>query len=144
MTGYRRLPRRGRHGSAWTEFVEAGQPAAPVREVGDFQPDVIKLAKLCGWRRILHIHDSRKSEGEGFPDLLMIRDGKQIAAELKVGANTTTPEQRNWLESFEGVAGCVALVWRPTKAPKTEKWWRVETSEGADWGAIGRRLRGET
>ena len=27
------------------------------------------LAKLCVvWRRILHIRDSRKSEGEGFPD----------------------------------------------------------------------------
>ena len=134
MTGYDR--------DAWTSFVESTTGTAPVREVGDFMPEVIKLAKLCGWRRILHIRDSRKSEGEGFPDLLMIRDGDQIAAELKVGANATTPEQRYWLEAFDGVAGCVALVWRPTKRPKAEMWHRVETSEGADFGAIGRRLRG--
>ena len=128
---------------AWTEFVEAGQSAAPpVREVGDFQPDAIKLAKLCGWMAY-HTHDSRRSTA-GFPDLILIQAGIMIAAELKVGANVTTPEQLYWLSAFDGVAGCVALVWRPTKAPKAEKWWRVETSEGANWGAIGRRLRGET
>ena len=135
MSGYNR--------GAWTDFVEAGQPTAPVREVQDFMPDVIKLAKLCGWRRILHIRDSRKSEGEGFPDFLGIKDAELIAAELKVGARTTTPEQLCWLEAFDNVAGCTAVVWRPNKAPRAEKWHRVETAEGADYGAIGRRLRGE-
>ena len=135
MTGYNR--------DAWTSFVESTTGAGTVREVGDFQPEVIKLAKLCGWRRILHIRDSRKSEGEGFPDLLMIKDGELIAAELKVGANTSTPEQRYWLEAFDGVVGATAVVWRPNKPPRAEMWWRVESSEGADFGAIGRRLRGE-
>ena len=45
----------------------------------------------------------------------MIKDGEQIAAELKVGANTTTPEQRYWLEAFDNVPGCTAIVWRPNK-----------------------------
>ena len=133
MTGYNR--------AAWTEFIGADQSAVPIREVGDFQPAVIKLAKLCGWRPY-HTHDSRRSAA-GFPDLILIRDAELIAAELKVAANTSSPEQLYWLEAFAGVPGCVALVWRPNKAPKAEKWWRVETSEGADWGAIGRRLRGE-
>ena len=63
MTGYNR--------DAWTDFVMG---AEPVREVGDFQPDVIKLAKLCGFRRPYHVHDSRRSEA-GFPDLILIKDG---------------------------------------------------------------------
>ena len=110
----------------------------------DFQPQVVKLARLCGWRPY-HTHDSRRSAA-GFPDLILIKDAELIAAELKAGARTsTTPEQLYWLGSVQpACSGCVALVWRPNKAPKAEKWWRVETSEGADWGAIGRRLRGET
>ena len=137
MTGYNR--------AAWTEFIGADQSAVPVREVEDFQPAVIKLAKLCGWRRILHIHDSRKSEGEGFPDLLMIRDGVLLVPELKVGANVTTPDQLAWLEAFDSVPGCTAALWRPDMPPAAERWdGLIETSEGADWGAIGRRLRGET
>ena len=79
MTGYNR--------TAWTEFIGAGQPAAPVREVEDFQPQVVKLAKLCGWRPY-HTHDSRRSAA-GFPDLILIKDGWLIAAELKVDARTS-------------------------------------------------------
>ena len=134
MTGYNR--------TAWTEFIGADQSAAPIREVEDFQPQVVKLAQLCGWRPY-HTHDSRRSAA-GFPDLILIKDGELIAAELKVAARTSSPEQLHWLGAFDGVPGCVAIVWRPNKAPKAEKWWRVETSEGADWGAIGQRLRGET
>ena len=43
---------------------------------------------------------------------------------------------------FGIVPGCTAVVWRPDAPPLAERWWRVETSEGADFGAIGRRLRG--
>ena len=136
MTGYAR--------DAWTAFIESGQPAAPVREVQDFQPAVIKLAKLCDWM-VYHTHDSRRSEA-GFPDLVLIpiAGTGMIAAELKVGDNATTAEQLAWLEAFGKVEGCEAVVWRPDKPPGAERFWRVETSEGADWGAIGRRLRGET
>ena len=59
MTGYNR--------DAWTEFVESTTSAGTIRELEDFQPDVIKLAKLCGWRRILHIRDSRQVRGRGVP-----------------------------------------------------------------------------
>ena len=107
-----------------------------------FQEQVIQLAKLCGFLPY-HTRDSRRSAA-GFPDLILIKDAELIAAELKVGANTSTPEQRYWLEAFDNVPGCTAIVWRPNKPPKAEMWWRVETSEGADFGAIGRRLRGET
>ena len=107
-----------------------------------FQEQVIQLAKLCGFFPY-HTRDSRRSAA-GFPDLILIRSGSLIAAELKVGTNTTTTAQYGWLAAFDQVTGCVALVWRPNAPPKAEKWWRVETSEGADWGAIGRRLRGET
>ena len=135
MTGYNR--------TAWTEFIGADQSAAPIREVEDFQPQVVKLAQLCGWRPY-HTRDSRRSAA-GFPDLILIKDADLIAAELKVGARTSSPEQLYWLGIVRPACrAALAIVWRPNKAPKAEKWWRVETSEGADWGAIGRRLRGET
>ena len=132
MTGYAR--------DAWTSFVESTTGAATIREVGDFMPTVIKLAQLCGWRPF-HVHDSRRSAA-GFPDLVMLNGDSLIAAELKVGKNTTTTEQYEWLAEFDQVPGCTAVVWRPDAPPLAERWWRVETSEGADFGAIGRRLRG--
>ena len=61
--------------------------------------------------------------------------------ELKVGANTSTPEQR-YLRLRRSSTRSLAerswrLVWRPTKVRlRAEMWHRVETSEGADFGAI--------
>ena len=105
-----------------------------------FQEQVIQLAKLCG-HLPYHTHDSRRSAA-GFPDLILIRGESLIAAELKVGTNATTKAQYDWLAAFGVVPGCTAVVWRPDAPPLAERWWRVESSEGADFGAIGRRLRG--
>ena len=126
-----------------------------------FQAAVIELAELCGWR-LLHVADVRgrlrSHTSVGFPDLMMVRrrprstmlpDYPQaarydmLAPELKVGRRTTTAEQLDWLHDLDGVAGCTAVVWRPDPAPPAERWWRVETAEGPDFGAIGRRLRGQ-
>ena len=106
-----------------------------------FQEQVIQLAMLCGFLQY-HTRDSRRSAA-GFPDLILIRDESLIAAELKVGdqrdharLNTTgSPPSAS-------CPAATAVVWRPDAPPMAERWWRVETSEGADFGAIGRRLRG--
>lgn len=88
----------------------------------EFQSAVLELAGWCGWR-CYHTYDSRRSEA-GFPDLVMVRDGRLVVAELKSERGRVSAEQQGWLEAFglvaAGSAGRVRVcVWRP-----------------ADWAAI--------
>ncbi len=74
-----------------------------------FMAQVIKLGTLFGWR-IYHTHDSRRCV-PGFPDLLLLRGERIIAAELKVGKGRATDEQEAWLEAFRD-AFAEAYLWR--------------------------------
>lgn len=76
-----------------------------------FQAAVVAEAERLGWE-CFHVHDSRRSAA-GFPDLILIRAGRLIAAELKVGKNKTTAAQEAWLALFAGVPGVTAARWRP-------------------------------
>lgn len=117
-----------------------------------FQASVIQLATLTGWRVYHHSRSDKGLRGGpgalGFPDLILVKRfddaGRTllIAAELKVGKRTTTDDQIQWLEHFHHVSDTsVGVVWRPDAAPARELWPSVETSEGPNFGAIGRRLR---
>ena len=78
---------------------------------------------------------------EGFPDLILIRRSRMIAAELKTRKETTTAEQRAWLEAFAHFVSVQSVLWRPDAPPSAEEWnGRIETSIGRDFGDIGRRL----
>ena len=98
------------------------------------QASVRQLAELEGWRHY-HTHDSRRSES-GFPDSLMARDGRLIAAELKRETKQPTQAQLDWLAALEA-AGVEAYIWRPSD-------WR----EGRIARVLGRadfvRFRGNT
>ena len=82
-----------------------------------------------------HNYDSRRSVGNGFPDLFLARKAARVGTpseilivELKTERGRTTAEQDAWLDHFRA-AGLEVAVWRP-----------------ADWlsGAIVARLtRGE-
>lgn len=95
----------------------------------DFQKQVIQLANLCGWR-VAHFRKVRVqrktgqttqtywetpvgADGKGWPDLVLVRKGEIIFAELKVGKNTATPEQVQWLDELRET-GAAAGVWRET------------------------------
>jgi len=84
-----------------------------------FQQQVTDLARLCGWR-VYHTHDSRRCV-PGFPDLVLVhrKRGVVLFAELKVGRNTTTPEQEAWLDDLFG-CGQRVTVWRPEQWPDIE------------------------
>lgn len=69
------------------------------------------LAALCGWR-CYHTFDSRRSQG-GFPDLLLVKPGRLVVAELKRDGGEPTPEQALWLEAFRQVPGAEVYLWRP-------------------------------
>jgi hypothetical protein len=88
----------------------------------EFQAQVIKFAKFHGWR-VAHFRplmDSKnrwrtavQGDGVGFPDLILVKPGLLIVAELKVGKRKPTSAQYEWLEDFER-AGIPAYTWRPS------------------------------
>lgn len=74
-----------------------------------FQGRVIKLARALGWR-CHHETDSRFSR-PGFPDLILIKDGRMVVAELKVEGGKLEDEQAEWLAAFSAVPGVQTHVW---------------------------------
>lgn len=103
-----------------------------------FQTHVIQVARLNGFRAnredplqppldlIMHIHDSRKSQGVGFPDLCLVRPAKideegeivaparLIFAELKSSKGRIQPEQQLWLSALKTLGPPVEVfLWRP-------------------------------
>lgn len=100
------------------------EPHSGVTEA-QFQASIIEFAQSCDWR-VAHfrkVRVQRKSgevywetpvaaDGKGFPDLILIRGTLLIAVELKVGKNTPSAEQLEWLERFRE-SGHDAYVWYP-------------------------------
>ena len=70
---------------------------------GKFQKRVIEAATRLGWRHY-HAHDPRRDKA-GFPDLVMVRRGRLIFAELKRDAkakrNEVSDAQQQWIWDLE-------------------------------------------
>lgn len=89
-----------------------------------FQEQVIAYAHMHGWK-VAHFRRVRvqraggetywetpvAADGKGFPDLLLVKPGKQVALELKVGKNKPTPEQLEWLALFEPVSFYAGVIY---------------------------------
>lgn len=75
----------------------------------DWQNTVIDLAKCLGYEFIYHTWNSRHSPA-GFPDLVIVKEGRQIVIELKVGKGNLSAEQYFWLLEFTTV-GEVCVWW---------------------------------
>lgn len=82
----------------------------PIISEKDFMEAVKAEAKRNRWL-LYHTHNSRKSEA-GFPDLILLRETRIIAAELKAEDGKTTAAQDKWLEAFMS-ARVEVYVWRP-------------------------------
>ena len=94
------------------------EPEAGISEEA-FQQAVIDLAKSRLWR-VYHTRDSRKS-AKGFPDLVMVRGGRIIVAELKRSEKEQpTADQATWLEEF-GKTAAETFLWRPADWPEIEE-----------------------
>lgn len=95
----------------------------------DFTATVIQMAQLRGWR-VAHFRPSRtahgwrtavQGDGKGFPDLVMLRSGAFIVAELKMPKGKTTPEQDEWLKAFKST-GCGRVeIWTPDDWEEIER-----------------------
>jgi len=102
----------------------------PAITEAEFTRMVIQFAQLHGWR-VAHFRPAQtkagkwvtavQGDGKGYPDLTIVRRGRLIFAELKVGRNPTTPEQEQWLADFAEVPGVLAVVWKPADWPAIEK-----------------------
>ena len=90
---------------------------------------VLDLAMRLRWHAY-HVRNSRAGivQGEtGFPDLVLLRDGRLVFAELKSEGGGVTGPQAGWLARLSDALGPAnVFVWRP-----------------ADWldGTIERELR---
>jgi hypothetical protein len=85
-----------------------------------FQKAVIDLARTLGYK-VAHFRPAKTSkgwrtpvaaDGKGWPDLCIVGRGRVIFAEIKVGKNQLTDEQRAWLEHLRD-CDQVAWCWRP-------------------------------
>ena len=99
-----------------------------------FTTQVIQLAQLHGWR-VHHQRPGRTATGwrssiqghPGLPDLIMIRNGALIVAELKMPKGKLTREQSVWLEAFKevkcgpGDGYLMVTVWTPDDWPEIER-----------------------
>lgn len=76
-----------------------------------FQQQVVDLAKLSGWKTY-HTHDSRRSN-PGFPDLVLVRRGRMVFAELKSRKGRVSAEQQAWLDDLRACPNAEVFLWRP-------------------------------
>ena len=91
------------------------KPALAMTEA-ELMAAIRQLARLTGWR----CYHTRYSLGSdpGFPDLVLVRLGRMVVAELKGPRGRLTPAQQEWLDALvevEGRTGGVVEVhlWTP-------------------------------
>jgi hypothetical protein len=97
-----------------------GIPSMLAPDEREYQSQVPQLLDALHWRAI-HTYPLRTKHGwktgvsgpgcAGFPDVLAVRDGRLLAAELKLAKGRLSPDQRNWLRDL-AAAGAEVHVWR--------------------------------
>lgn len=60
-----------------------------------------------------HANDSRRSSA-GLPDIIAVRDGVLVAAELKKQLASPSPVQARWLDELTDVKQVDSYLWRPS------------------------------
>jgi hypothetical protein len=85
----------------------------------EFSANVLRLAKLKGWRLTYHTHRSDRSE-PGFPDWVLVRPPRLLFLELKRERGKATPVQETWLAAL-AACGVEARLFRPSDWPQIER-----------------------
>lgn len=87
-----------------------------------FMNDVMMYAQvICNWKLIYHVPDSRRASSAGFPDLVMVRNGRLLCVECKKVGGVVSSAQRAWLDALGKVPGVEVAVVTP------EDWPAIET-----------------
>jgi hypothetical protein len=97
----------------------------PVQSEESFTKQILQLAKIRGWRS-LHIRPARTDkgwrtpvagDGAGFFDLLLVRRGVIIFAELKIKGGRLSPDQWKWFYALDQVGtkteNVKVFIWSP-------------------------------
>ena len=95
----------------------------------DFLRQVLDLARILGWRSA-HFRPAWsgrgwrtpvQGDGAGFPDLILVRRERVIAAELKrEQGGRVSDDQLLWLRALDA-AGLETAVWRPSDFPAIQE-----------------------
>jgi hypothetical protein len=94
--------------------------AQPERQ---FTDRVKRYARRGGW---LPFHALRsKGSDPGFPDLILMRANRLVAAELKIPPNATTAWQECWLTGF----ATLGMLAGPHLSIESYVWWPDQMSE---------------
>ena len=100
----------------------------PTTTEAEFTAQVLEYARLRGWRTI-HLRPARtargwrtavQGDGAGFPDVLALRGGRVVVAELKVARNVATEAQEAWLAAWRE-AGAEVFLWTPDAWAEIER-----------------------
>ena len=84
-----------------------------------YQAAIVELAYVLGWT-VAHFRAARTSrgwrtpvaaDGAGWPDLVLVRGSRLLAAELKAARGKVSVDQQAWLELL-AAAGVECHVWR--------------------------------
>jgi len=78
---------------------------------GTFQAQLVRQARAWGWR-CFHDTVAWRSDA-GWPDLVMVRRGRLVVAELKKMGGKLTPSQREWLMAWWESGKAEVYVWDP-------------------------------
>jgi Holliday junction resolvase len=104
--------------------IDAATYFAEAQTEIEFMRHVLSYAKKRGWL-YFHTYISKRST-EGFPDIVCVRNGRMVIAELKrEKGGRVTPAQREWLQQLRLVAqaSCGAVecyLWRPSQWDEIE------------------------
>jgi len=113
--------------SSTAELVDAKKDWQRNVSEAVFLKQVIDLARWRGWL-VNHQRPAMTKQGwrtaisgdAGFPDLVMLRSGRAIFAELKSAKGRVTPEQETWLCAAKR-AGLESYVWFPKDIDEIER-----------------------
>lgn len=88
----------------------------------ELQTGILGLAHNERWR-VAHFRPAQNArgdwrtpvaaDGKGFPDLVLVREGRLVIAELKAQDGRTSDDQRRWIHEFLQVEGIEVHIWRP-------------------------------
>lgn len=87
-------------------------PTIPPESERQFQAAVLQLARLHRWAAY-YVHDSRHSPA-GWPDLILLRPPRAVAAELKREDGIVRVDQDVCL-ALLAACGIESYIWRPSQ-----------------------------
>jgi hypothetical protein len=93
-----------------------------------FLNTVTAYAEATGWRWT-HFRPGRTADSwrtavqgsSGFPDLVLVRNGRLILTELKSQRGRVSQEQQAWGDALKLVPGVEYYLWRPESWPEIEE-----------------------